>query len=260
MSSLAEIMFSPPGFSLFLLVIALYFTVKKRRKMALGFVSASLVLGWVLSTEAFARLMVVGLISQVESRQDINPKDVDLIVVLTGGITYTGDIGWLPTSESYRRMAVAREIQNRLNSRTPILVSGGKTHGTKHPSEAEVIVAQFDRENAQILPTILEKVSTNTYENALQSAHIVRDRNARTVMLVTSEEHMLRALASFRGRGIDPIAVPVFTLERGPLGWKDFFPTAGGALLTSRALHEIYGILNYLATDRIRWEDVFYKA
>ena len=61
---------------------------------------------------------------------------------------------------------------------------------------------QFDKQSAQILPILLEEVSTNTYENALQSAHIIRDRGADHVVLVTSEEHMLRALAALEGEGL----------------------------------------------------------
>ena len=259
MSFLAEVLLSPPGVALFFLTISLLYALLKKRGKSILFSCVALVLGWVMSTDAFGRFLTAGLIAQIETRQDILPQDIDMIVVLAGGITYSGQIGWLPTYASYRRMAVAVDAQAKINSRLPILVSGGKTKGTKHPSEAEVIVSQFDRQNAQILPMVIEDVSTNTYENALQSAHIVRSRGSDNVLLVTSEEHMLRALAAFRGRGIDPIALPVFTIERGPLQWQDFFPTAGGARTTTRALHEIYGILNYLLTDKIRYEDVFYS-
>lgn len=260
MSTFAAVLMSPPGFALVLLLVSLYFSLRKKRKISIGLAIASFVMGWVMSTDAFGRFLTTGLIAQVESRQDMAPQDVDIIVVLAGGITYSGNIGWLPTYHSYRRMAVAVDVQSKINSRIPVLISGGKTKGTKHPSEAEVIAAQFDRQNAKLLPLLLEEVSINTYENALQSAHMIKNRNAHNVMLVTSEEHMLRSLASFRGRGIDPIALPVFTLERGPLKWQDFLPTAGGAEVTSRALHEIYGIVSYLLTDKIRLEDVFYKS
>lgn len=260
MSTFATVLLSPPGFFLFLFMVALYFYARKKKQLFIALSVIAVVSGWVLSTNAFGRFITAGLISQVESRQDIAPQNVDMIVVLGGGTVYAGEIGWLPTYASYRRMAVAVDVQSKINSRIPVLISGGKTHGTKHPSEASVIASQFDRQNAKLLPIMLEEVSTNTYENALQSAHIIKNRNAHNVMLVTSEEHMLRALATFRGRGIDPIALPVFTMGRGPLTWADFLPTAGGAVTTSRALHEIYGILSYLVTDKIRSEDIFYKS
>ena len=38
----------------------------------------------------------------------------------------------------------------------------------------------------------------------------------------------------------------------------DFLPTPDGVYETSKALHEIYGVLHYLVTERIRMDDVFY--
>lgn len=261
MKSVIIAFFMPPGISVVLAVLALYFICfRKRIKLGIFFLSFSIVMGWVFSTEAMGRLLTVGLISQVEHRQDIDIKDIDMIVVLTSGINYSGNIsGWLPGMASYQRMISALEIHGKINSRTPILISGGKTHGPHYPSESAVLKAHFDKLNARILPISLEEISTNTYENALQSAHEINRRGAHKVLLVTSEEHVLRALAAFRGRGIDPLPLRVFTMDRGALTWSDFLPSYEGVKTNARALYEMYAIVEYLLAERIRMDDVFYK-
>jgi uncharacterized SAM-binding protein YcdF (DUF218 family) len=248
----------PPGITILLLLLGIYF-LYKNRKSAKMFIFFTLIVGWVSSTSAFGRFVSTTLISQISGPELGNPADTDLIIVLTGGMDYAGDIGWLPKMESHRRASVAYELQTQIGNRVPILFSGGKTEGLKNPSEAEVVFAQFDRQRAQIIPTILEESSTNTYESAIQCASEVHKRLAKQIFLVTSEVHMLRALAVFRGRGMDPIPFPVLSIPRGPLKLKDFMPTVQGVELTSKALYEVYGILEYILGDKASWDDVMYR-
>ncbi|MFT7432644.1 MAG: uncharacterized SAM-binding protein YcdF (DUF218 family) [Alphaproteobacteria bacterium] len=260
MKSLVIAFFMPPGIGILLAFFAFYFIAIKN-KTAIGsiFLFLAIVMGWAFSSEAMGRFLTVSLISQVEHRQDFGVKDVDIMVVLTGGMRYTGPTaGWLPEMDSYQRMVSALEVHAQVNSRTPILISGGKTAGPHYPSEAAVLRTQFDKQSARILPIKLEEISTNTYENALQSAHEINRRGAKKVLLVTSEEHMLRSLAAFRGRGIDPLPLRVFTMDRGALAWDDFFPSYTGVRTNARALYEIYAIVEYLLAERIRMDDVFY--
>lgn len=260
MKSFAIAFLMPPGIAILCSLIALYFILRAKKKAVTFFVLLSVMAGWLFSTEAMGRLLTTLLISQVEHRHDMKPTDADIVVVLTGGMRFTGkEVGWLPEMESYQRLVAGLEIHRKMNSRTPILISGGKTHGPHYPSEAAVLKARFDKDNARILPFVLEEISINTYENALQSAHVIHDRQASRVLLVTSEEHMLRALAAFRGRGIDPLPLRVYTMSRGPLTFSDYLPSFKGVKTNARALYEIYAIVDYLISDHIRMDDVFYK-
>ncbi len=248
----------PPGLLLLLMGGALWWW-RKRHVRALGCLIAAFVLGWLLSTTAVARVMSAALISQIDGAQPQNIQQTDAVVVLTGGITYVGDIGWLPKNETFRRVAVAYELQQRIGSRVPVLISGGRTEGLQYPSEARVAQQVFDRHRAQITPTELEEASTNTYESALQSAALLQKRRAEQIFLVTGELHMLRALAAYRGRGIDPVPFPVIVLPRGPLSFQDFLPSIDGLRLSTRALYEYYGLVRYLLQGYVSWNDIFYS-
>lgn len=247
----------PPGLALVLLILALY--VWKKRALAQLMVVLALVCGWVMSTEAFGRFTSLFLVAQVQGPILQNPQDTDMIVVLTGGMEYVGEIGWLPTKESYRRAAVAYNLQNRIEKRLPVVMSGGRTHGLKYPSEAQVAQDAFARQQAAIQFTLLEENSTNTYESAMQVAAIARERRARNLFLVTSEVHMLRALAAYRGQGLDPVPFPVISVPRGPWELRDFLPSVRGVELTAKALYEFYGITRYLLNNQATWADLLYE-
>lgn len=251
----------PPGVLLLLLgvlMVMIWREVSKRRVMVMAVVC--LLVGWTFSTTAFGRFLGVGLVSQIQGRQIMDPSQADLIVLLTGGMTYGGPIGWLPKAESYRRAAVAFELQDRLGTRVPVLISGGKTAGVQYPSEADVVQRFLDRRRAEITPVILEEASSNTYESALQVAALAQKRGAKDIFLVTSELHMLRALAVYRGRGMDVVPFPVLTLPRGNLRGRDYLPTWEGMSLTATALYEILGLLDYMLTGKMSWNDMMYEG
>ena len=260
MKTLLVPFFTIPGAVILLLLVVSLLLWRKRTRKAWAVLVLAIVVGWVGSTQAFGRMISLGLVAPISGPAVKNPKQTDLIVVLTGGMTYGGEqIGWLPRNESFRRAVVAFEVQNFIGSRVPVLISGGHTAGLKYPSEAKVVESYFDRHNAQLTPTVLEESSTNTYESSLQVAALIQKRGARQVMLVTSEPHMLRGLASYRARGVDAIPFPVITLPRGKLGLYGYLPTWEGARLTSHALYEYYGLISYLLSGKISWSDLTYE-
>ena len=252
-------LFLPPGLAIWPVVVALYH-IRNKPLVARRWLITGLLLAWVTSMPAFGRLVATSIISQVEARQDIAPEDADLIVMPTAGMTYMSSMGWMPTKASYQRALVAYSVQARVGSRVPIVILGGKTKGLSYPAEAKVVSKLINRNKAQITPTILEETSLNTYENAREAVRIADGRNADTILLVTSDVHMLRALASFRARGIDPAPIPVFTIERGALAFNDFLPSLSGMQEVRRGLYEIMALIHYSLVGYIKPQDIFYTS
>ena len=258
LKDLALFLLTPPGLALWPALVALYYW-RRKPKAGYRWLLVAVVFGWVLSTPAMARVLSTSILSQVEAPAHVTPEDADLIVVLTGGMNYVGNVGWLPSKSSYQRAMVAYQVQAQIGSRTPIVISGGKTEGVQYPSEAQVVSKLINNKKVQITPTILEETSLNTYESAQEVARIASARNANTVLLVTSDLHMLRALAAFRARGLDPAPIPVFTINRGALTWSDFLPTMAGQNESYRALYEILALAYYSLTGYTKPADIFYE-
>lgn len=102
----------------------------------------------------------------------------------------------------------------------------------------------------------LQTSSQNTYEDALYSAAMLKEKGIDRVILVTSAMHMPRSVALFEKQGIQVIPAPVdFAVTRQearPLTWAtlpsylvDLLPSAGSLNLTTNALKEYIGMLAY---------------
>lgn len=265
MKTLIVTLFLPTGLVL-IGILLLAITIWRRRHVAfagysnwlIGWLSCIFIVGYVTATPWFGLMLSDLLVSHVQGRALENPADADMIIVLTGGMLNAGPVGWLPKAEGIQRLAVGYELQRMINLRLPVIVSGGHTKGVQNPSEANVTASFFARQRTEVTPTELEEVSTDTYESAMQLAPVLAKRGIHNVLLVTGDIHMLRALATFRARGIDAIPAPALNLP-GDLGIRMVLPSAYGIGLTSDALYEIFGIAGYLLSGKISVDDLSYK-
>lgn len=213
---------------------------------------------YLVCTPWFGLTLTNALANHVQARELGDVNKVDAIVVLTAGIYNAGPVGWLPRSEGIQRLAVAYELQRMINLRIPVIVSGGYLDGVQNPSEASATAMFFARQRTEVTPTEIEEVSTDTHESALQLAPILAKRGAKNIILVTSSQHMLRALAAFRARGVDAIPVPVLNIPHG-LGVKMILPSLTGLTLTTSAIYEIYALAGYLITGKVTFTDLTYS-
>jgi uncharacterized SAM-binding protein YcdF (DUF218 family) len=122
---------------------------------------------------------------------------------------------------------------------TKLLLSG--SYGDLQP-HAEVLAEAavglgVPREDIELEPT--------TVDTEDEATKLGRRVGKDTFILVTSATHMARALALFRGRGLDPIPSPAQHIGLGDpaLGVGDFVPQAGSLGRSQIALHEYIGRL-----------------
>jgi uncharacterized SAM-binding protein YcdF (DUF218 family) len=91
-----------------------------------------------------------------------------------------------------------------------------------------------------------EEESRNTWQNARYSGRILEREGIRRVLLVTHAWHMPRAVASFRGQGLDPVPAPTgFTGMPTGDAVSDWVPSSKGLRASYWALHEYLGLAWY---------------
>jgi uncharacterized SAM-binding protein YcdF (DUF218 family) len=97
---------------------------------------------------------------------------------------------------------------------------------------------------------IYEDRSRNTHENATLTRELVRPGPGETWLLVTSAQHMPRAMGVFRAAGWDPVAWPVNYTAGGSLraAYDAPFPTRLNQF--EGALREWIGLLAYRLLGR----------
>jgi uncharacterized SAM-binding protein YcdF (DUF218 family) len=125
----------------------------------------------------------------------------------------------------------------------PILVTGGIVQQDR-PAVATIMASSL-REDFQVPVAWVEDTSNDTWENAIDSAAILKQQGIRSVWLVTQGWHMRRALLAFKHAGLIVTAAP--TSVDPPLDpiVSDFVPHALAWEWSYYALHEWIGCAWY---------------
>ena len=127
-----------------------------------------------------------------------------------------------------------------------LLVSGGTgslfDQRTKEANLLKTFALQLGLRDDQVL---VEADSRNTHENAVYTAQVLRTRQWRQVVLITSASHMRRALAAFHKQGIFPHPYPVDYAAADGVTPFSFVPSVHSLAKTTAVMHELFGLLTY---------------
>jgi len=197
----------PLNLCMTLFVIAVVLLMLKRRRSAVALIALGVAWGLFWSLPA-SSLWAGGRLEQLypyTPASDLPPAEA---IVVLGGHTAGGRLNWFEPYD--RQTAVTRTDSAALlyqADRAPlILLSGAALDGWQ--SEAESMANKLMKEGIPPDALVLEEESFNTYENAVYSARILKDRDISRVLLVTSALHMPRAMAVLNKQGLTPIAAP----------------------------------------------------
>lgn len=205
-SKLLPLFLYPLGFTCVLLAIALIIHWFRPRWTPIPITLALLVLllsgnGWV--SNAIVQSLEWKYLPEGELPQ------ADAIVLLGGSLRpISPPRSTVEVSEQGDRALFAAHLYRE--GKAPfIIASGGRVQwrggGPPEASDTENFLKAIGVPSQAILQ---EPDSLNTYENAVNVAKILQQRNMKRVLLVTSAMHMPRSLAIFRKQKIEAIPAP----------------------------------------------------
>lgn len=173
------------------------------------------------------------------------------IVVLGGGVDGRAEspeqIEYMKP-ETFDRVVGAYHLA-QLSPLSDIYLSGGEY---RMVAESKMMADFLGRLGIDQNRVVLDDVSRNTFENAVEVRRLLEGRDIEaTVLLVTSAVHMYRASASFRSMGVAVCPAPV-----GYLGLHDvpvfaLLPQSTALRKTAALLHEVIGWGYYKATGKL---------
>lgn len=237
------------------MLVALALVLARRARLQRIILIVALLLLYISST----RWVALGLARSLEWRY-LPPEHVpqaDVIVLLGGGTQ---------PAEAPRPMVEVNGAGDRLlyaawlykQSKAPhILVTGGLLDWTINASTpAQDMATLLELMGVPVEAIWLEDQSRNTYENALYSAKMLKERGIQRILLVTSASHMPRSVGLFEAQGLEVVPLPTdFTVTydvwqgSGQADWRSqilgLLPSADYLALTSRSLKEYLGIWVY---------------
>lgn len=240
LNSAAHLFLVPPGLLILLLAAGL---LSMRRHPALGRVLAwtGTALLLLLSLPPVARSLT-RLAGDYPPLPPDSAAQAQAIVVLAAEARpapeYGGE-GYSVSDLSLERLRYGARLARRTG--LPVLLSGGRAFGASPVSLAELMQSVL-HEDFGVDARWLETKSRNTRENAQGSAPLLAAAGAGTVLLVTDENHMRRAIAEFDAAGIRALPAPV-RIPAAPPGWlwTSLRPGLSALRDSSLAIYELAG-------------------
>jgi len=238
--SMARAVLLPPMGLLILSALGAVLLALRHRRSGWSCLGVGLGLMWLLSTPVVANSLTV-LAQSYSAFNPASATDARAIVILGG----TGQRE--PAPEYGGQPAIELELLERLNygawlsrqTHLPILV-------TSDPMNARAMAVSLTRD-FQVPPHWVDAHSHDTYENARNSAQMLRADHVNSILLVTSATHMLRSAREFMATGLTVTAAPVQVLIHSeetpyePYPLFEYLPSAEGMQRSNRAVYELLG-------------------
>jgi uncharacterized SAM-binding protein YcdF (DUF218 family) len=235
------LIYTIPLFFLALIGILIFYHWKPSRKCLL----ILLVVFYILSIPFTAQRLMKWLEGPRLSFDQLK-KRYDVAVVLTGMVSLqlSGKDHIEFNSHVDRILAGISLVRQGITDK--LLVSGGSgSLFDQSLREAELLkkfMMEFGLTGDQIL---VDPTSRNTYENAVNSANLIRANNYQTIVLITSASHMRRAVATFHKQGIFPDTYPVDFFATEVIDPFSFVPSADSLSMIDSVMHELIGLIMY---------------
>ncbi len=232
---LARAVLLPPMGLLILAVLGAVLLALNHRRSGWSCLIAGLVAMWLLSMQVVAE-QLTRLTEVYPVFDSAKPTSAQAIVILGGG-----DERFLAPEYPGRQPAVSLELLERVNygawlsriTHLPILV-------TSIDGNARAMAVSLTRD-FQVPPRWVDWRAHDTFENARNAATLLRIDNVHSILLVTSDTHMLRATREFLATGLQVTPAPVHVLVRHIYRVSDYLPSAEAMMYSNRAVYELIG-------------------
>jgi uncharacterized SAM-binding protein YcdF (DUF218 family) len=183
------------------------------------------------------------------------PASATAIVLLAAGNYTVGGVrqrmGVLDLAGAARVLEAAHVY--RLMGSPWIISSGGRAEGLETEPAAVTMRTALVQLGIPENRIVLESESRDTHDEAVKIAPLLRALQVDRVVLVTSDIHMRRSMATFRAAGVTAVPAVVEDPLNSQPPIKTFIPTAEGLRFTRVVVHEYLGLVYYAARGWLRF-------
>lgn len=248
MSDLLASFGSVTGVVLGLLVGVVWMWIAPASRAPRRWLTMLLIVSLALSVHDFSRLLSWPLRRGFAtfSKHDAPNEPYAVVVLGAGARTIHGQtqkLGVLTQTGAARVLEASRVFH--LLGEPWIVSSGGRPAGTDMIPESEVMKAALLELGVPAGKILLESESRVTRDEAIFTAQMLRDRGITTCIVVTTDLHMPRALATFRHEGLHVLPAAARSPTASQARRKSWMPSAQGLEFSQQVLHEYIGFAWY---------------
>ncbi len=222
----------------------------KRRRTGLWLAASSLMVTAMLGLSPLPSALLTALQTHHESAYP-DWKTRNAIVVLGAG-TLPGNGRVELTSNGRIRVQRASELYfscARIRTRSCQLFLSGGDPLKNGATEAAVMARELEAMGVPKTELILEADSRNTFQNARNTAPLLRGKGFELTVLTTSGTHMRRALLFFSFFLVEAVPAPADRLT----AFRSSLPVSFNLTATDVAMHEYLGILQFRLYNLMGW-------
>lgn len=247
----AGYLLSPLTLALGVWLLAGLCLVLRRRRLAVGLAAFAFAGLWIASMPLVARALAGNLESGYPAMTAQSAPSADAILVLGGALTGANPPK-RPTfglSSAAGRVWFAAELFRARKARWVVVAAGNQPGQESRQVEAGAIAEMLTTLGVPGSALRLENASRNTRENAANILPVLQSLGARRVLLVTSAQHMPRAVRTFAkvwGPNAGIVLIPMSTdvtavdNEEAEFVW---LPSLSALLSVSKSLKEFAGMM-----------------
>ncbi len=148
------------------------------------------------------------------------PDKVDGIIMLGGALnSHTTERWGRPQVNHHAERIIEAMVLARRYPDAVLLISGGHYDPEERLPEADIARSLMKELGQPEGRAVFEDKSRTTWENGVLSRALVHPRKGQTWLLVTSAQHMPRAVGVFRQLDWDVIPYPVDYMSDGEVRW-----------------------------------------
>jgi uncharacterized SAM-binding protein YcdF (DUF218 family) len=241
-SKVLQVIFDPGNLLLIVLAIGVWRLITTRRRKGMALIVLVLVAGTAAAIEPLAALPLRPLEGRFPELRTL-PDKVDGIILLGGAVDpeRTAEYGQVALNRAAARVTETLRLAQRYPT-ARIVLSGGSGRLLHEPTTEAAATARL-LTALGVAPSrlLIEDRSRTTHENAVFSKQIADPQPGQVWILVTSADHMPRAVGCFRRIGWSVVPDPVaFEATR-----RLHISLAVGLWDVDEAVHEWLGLVAY---------------
>ncbi len=249
LSKIADFLMHPLTWVFILLVMAWRKKIWKKRK---SYLIAAVAVLYFFSNQA-----IFHEVSSSWETKPINPNSIsetyEVAIILGGMVSLDRKHQIVEFQENSDRFLNVLPLYFKGKVKR-LLIAGGSGRMNQKEKEATILEDYLISIGVDAKDILIEAESRNTYENAVNSLTLLKEKNIKgPILLSTSSTHMPRSYQIFKSLGADvkPFAVDQVSYKREINPDTLFFPKASILNDWYHLIHEWIGILMYKITGYI---------